>query len=86
MKVRVVIAGRSYDAADAVPEYVTLPEGCPLDEALQTVAELIAGGKGLPDSCLIAVSGTHLGTLCNHRPRTLADGDELVLIAPVAGG
>ncbi len=86
MKVRVVISGRSYDTAAKMPEHVTLPEGCQIDEALQTVTELLPSGKGLPGSCLIAVSGTHLGTLDHHRPQVLADGDELVVIAPVAGG
>jgi molybdopterin converting factor small subunit len=86
MKIRVVISGRSYDAAETVPEELTLPEGCSLDEALRTLSGLIPGGKGLPDSCLVAVSGTHLGTLRRHRARDLQHGDELVVIAPVAGG
>jgi molybdopterin converting factor small subunit len=86
MKIRVVISGRNYEAAEAVPEELTLPDGSSLDEALRTLSGLIPGGKGLPDSCLVAVSGTHLGTLRTHRPRDLEEGDELVLIAPVAGG
>jgi molybdopterin converting factor small subunit len=86
MKVRVVISGRSYDTAETIPEHLTLPDGSSVDEALQAVARLIPGGKGLPDSCLLALSGIHLGTLRNHKPRVLNDGDELVLIAPVAGG
>ena len=86
MKVRLVITGRSYDAAEAIPDAIELPEGASVDDALTAAAKLIAGGKGLPDSCLIAVSGTHLGTLADHQPHTLADGDELVVIAPVAGG
>ena len=86
MKIHVVISGRSYDAAERIPDELTLPEGCSVGEALQRLAELFPDGKRLPDSCLIAVSGTHLGTLRNHSPRTLRDGDELVVIAPVAGG
>jgi molybdopterin converting factor small subunit len=35
---------------------------------------------------LIAVAGKHLGTLASHTPSPLADGDELTVIAPVAGG
>ena len=86
MKVRLVVSGRNYDAADAIPEQLTLPEGSSVDEALQAVAELVAPEKALPESCLVAVSGTHLGTLRSHKPHVLTDGDELVLIAPVAGG
>ncbi len=86
MKVRLVISGRSYDAAKTIPEHLTLPEGCSVADALKQVAKLIPGERGLPESCLVAVSGMHLGTLRSHRPRVLADGDELVLIAPVAGG
>ena len=86
MKVRVVVSGRNYDTAEAIPPHLTLPEGCSVDEALQAVAECCRQGPGLPESCLVAVSGTHLGTLRRHRPHVLSDGDELVLIAPVAGG
>ena len=86
MKVRVIISGRSYHTADTIPEHLTLPEGSSVDDALDAVAGLASGGRGLPDSCLVAVSGTHLGTLGRHKPRALVDGDELVVIAPVAGG
>ncbi|MHC4405509.1 MAG: MoaD/ThiS family protein [Planctomycetota bacterium] len=86
MKIQVVISGRNYDAAEAVPQQLTLPDGASVDEALETLSGLIPGDKGLPASCLVAVSGTHLGTLRKHSPRELQDGDELVVIAPVAGG
>jgi molybdopterin converting factor small subunit len=86
MKVRVVISGRSYDAAESIPEYLTLSDGSSVDDALRALAERFPEGRPLPESCLIAVSGSHLGTLRSHTPRQLEDGDELVLIAPVAGG
>ena len=86
MKVRVVLSGRSYDAAEAIPGCLTLPDGAGLDDALQELAGLMPEGKSLPKSCLVAISGTHIGTLQNHRPHVLRDGDELVLIVPVAGG
>ena len=86
MKVRVVLSGRSYDAAEAMPDCLTLPDGAAVDEALRQLAGLMPEGKGLPKSCLVAVSGAHLGTVASHRSRVLRDGDELVLIAPVAGG
>lgn len=86
MKVRVVISGRSYETAESVPQQLMLPDACSVDEALEAVAKLLPEGRRLPESCLVAVSGTHLGTLQNHRPHPLRDGDELVVIAPVAGG
>jgi len=86
MQVRLTISGRSYDAAAKIPERLTLDEGCSLGDALRAVAGLMPEGKELPRSCLVAVSGKHLGTLGSHRDHTLAEGDELVLIAPVAGG
>ena len=86
MKVKVVISGRSYETAESVPEHLTLPDACSLGDALRSLAEFLPVGRTLPASCLVAVSGTHLGTLGNHAPRELRDGDELVVIAPVAGG
>lgn len=86
MKVRLVVSGRSYHTAEALPEHLTLPQRCSIDEALEAVGGLLQPPDGLPDSCLVAVSGTHLGTLRHHKPRVLSEGDELVLIAPVAGG
>ena len=86
MKVRVVISGRSYDAAHDLPQHIELSDGCGVEAALATIAGLLPADSRLPDSCLVAVSGTHLGTLGNHRPHELQDGDELTLIAPVAGG
>ena len=86
MNVRVVITGRGYPAAEPFPGHLTLADGCSLDEALQTLAALAPAGRGLAASCLVAVSGTHLGTIRSHRPSVLGDGDELMIIAPVAGG
>jgi len=86
MRVRVVLSGRNYAAAQSLPSELDLPEGCSLDEALRVVSGMLPPGQGLPDSCLLAVSGTHLGSVRKHRTCGLKEGDELVLIAPVAGG
>lgn len=86
MKVRVVISGRSYDAAQTIPEHLTLPDGASVDDAIEAIKGILAEGRALPDSCLVAVSGTHLGTLGSHRATALEENDELALIAPVAGG
>jgi len=86
MKIHVVYTGRSYHAAEQLPSELSLPDPATLDDALQTLAEHSGEDQPLPASCLVAVSGEHVGTLANHTSRQLADGDELVLIAPVAGG
>ena len=81
-----MVSGRGYQRSEGLPESLALPEGCSLDEALKTLASLMPGNRGLDGSCLIAVSGTHLGTVRSHRAHVLREGDELVVIAPVAGG
>ena len=86
MRLQLVISGRNYDDARSVPRELTLPDGCSLDVALETLAGLLPEGRPLSGDCLVAVSGAHLGTLRRHRPQVLRDGDELLLLAPVAGG
>jgi molybdopterin converting factor small subunit len=86
IRVRVVLSGRNYELADSVPAQLTLPEGASLDDALRALAQLVPGQRGLPASGLGAVSGTHLGTVERHRPQVLHDGDELLVLVPVAGG
>jgi molybdopterin converting factor small subunit len=86
MKIRVVISGRNYNALQAAPAHLLLPEGASLDDALAALAQHLRNGDRLPESCLVTVSGAHVGNLRNHRPRVLRDNDELLLIAPVAGG
>ncbi len=86
MKIRITIAGRSYHMAEKLPQWLELPEGSSLDDALRQLAALLPAGAALDPRCLVAVSGTHLGTLQSHRAHALGDGDELLVLAPVAGG
>jgi len=86
MNIRVVVSGRDYDLAKSLPRQLTLPEGASLDQALEALAAMVPEGRTLAESCLVAVSGVHLGTLRSHRVRQLADGEELLILAPVAGG
>ena len=85
MKVQVVLTGRSHPTSE-VPESFELADGATVDDALAKLSEALSDDVSLPATCLIAVSGTHLGTLNSHEARELCDGDELVIIAPVAGG
>ena len=86
MKVRVVISGRHYDWAQLPADELTLADSASLDDAIAALAAMLPRGKSLPETCLVALSGKHLGTLRDHRPEPLRDGDELLLFAPVAGG
>ncbi len=85
MKISVVVTGRSYHTTAQLPDEIELPDGSDVDDALRLLESQL-GEDQLPASCLIAVAGKHLGTLANHTAVPLADGDELTLIAPVAGG
>ncbi len=86
MKIRLVVSGRHYEFAEALPAELELPEACSLDDALQSVDALLPAGARVPESCLVAVSGSHLGTRSRHRNPALSEGDELLLLAPIAGG
>lgn len=82
--IRLIISGRSYHLAQEIPARWELAEENTLDDFLVLINARLPAP--LPASCLVAVSGTHLGTVGQHKPRVLHDGDEVVLIAPVAGG
>lgn len=86
MKIQLVYTGRSYQIAERLPSELNLPDTARLDDALAAVNELLSEEDQLPASCLVSISGEHLGTLTTHDNRALNAGDELVLIAPVAGG
>jgi molybdopterin converting factor small subunit len=86
MKIRVLLSGRGYDVAENLPREVDLPEGATLDQALSAVDAQLPQQRRLPGACLIAISGQHVGNVARHTNRALRDGEELVLIAPVAGG
>ena len=85
MKVQVVYTGRGYDQGAKLPGELALDEGSSVSDALKALQQA-APDVTLPESCLVSVAGTHLGTLAKHDARDLRDGDEIVLIAPVAGG
>jgi molybdopterin converting factor small subunit len=85
VRISVVVTGRSYHATGQLPREIDLPAGSRVDDALRLLGSHL-GDDSLPPTCLVAVAGKHLGTLANHTPAALSDGDELTLIAPVAGG
>ncbi len=86
MNVRLLYTGRSYQTGQTLPDEITLADGAGSDDALRAINEMLPAGEPLPPTCLVTGAGQHLGTVASHAARQLRDGDEIVLIAPVAGG
>ncbi len=86
MKIRFVYSGRNYDAVASLPPEMELPEGSNVDDLLAHVNRLLPQDRPLPASAMLAASGQHLGTIGQHSPRVLGEGDEVMIVAPVAGG
>ena len=85
MMIRITYLGRSYQHAETLPAQIELKAGETVADAVRAVNALMPETE-LPGSCLVTVAGQHLGSVANFTDRPLADGEELVLIAPVAGG
>lgn len=86
MKIQVSYTGRSYQTASILPDELLLDDGATVADALAQLTRNLADDQQLPTSCLVAVSGEHIGTLTSYANRSLQNRDELILIAPVAGG
>jgi molybdopterin converting factor small subunit len=86
MRLKFTYLGRSYDQSALLPDCLELPEVATVDVALSVLERQLIGSRSLADSCLVVVSGKHLGTIARHENVLLAATDELTLIAPVAGG
>lgn len=86
VKIRLVVTGRGYHAAESLPDQWEVPDHATVDDLMRLVMERYGDGAGWSATCLIAVAGRHLGTVASHEPAALRDGDEVTLIAPVAGG
>lgn len=86
MKVRLVYSGRGYDAVAKLPAEIPLTDGDDIDQLIAAVNQLLPDDRPLPRSAVVAVAGRHLGTVGQHAPQALREGDEVVIVAPVAGG
>ncbi len=86
MKIHIVLTGRNQTRGDQLPGQLELPENSSVSDALAVLMAALPEGESLPESCLLVVAGTHLGTLHQHEDPHLVDGQELLLIAPMAGG
>ena len=90
IKVHVLLRGRIGDDWKDVDEYVRVPAGTTLARFVE-----VADNAGIPLTQALEVS-PHLhdtmmlnGERCplaSNRERVLADGDEIYLLAPLAGG
>ncbi len=85
MKLQLVMTGRDYHTAEKLPEELELADAATLQDALSAIDNLL-GEAILPTSCLLALNGDHVGSVASYDDRPLKDGEELVIIAPVAGG
>ena len=86
MTLRLMISGRHYNAADGLPVEIDLPESSRVADAVRMVQSLLPDSVKLPSTCLVAVSGKHVGTVLHHTDMNLSDRDEIVFVVPVAGG
>jgi molybdopterin converting factor small subunit len=85
MKIRITYLGRGYQHAEALPEQIDLEPNGTIADAVRAVDSLLAE-TDLPGTCLVTVSGEHVGSVASFTDRPMREGEELVLIAPVAGG
>ena len=86
MRIPLVVTGRGSHAIENLPDQLDVPDQASVDDVIRLLVERYGEGPGWSASCLIAVAGRHLGTVASHLPATLREGDEVTLIAPVAGG
>lgn len=86
MRIQIRFTGRGYPLAAELPSEFELPSGGSVQSALAALRAALPPDRTLPASCLVSVGGEHLGTVASAADRELSDGDELLLIAPMAGG
>ncbi len=86
MKIRIEFTGRNYHQSGAAENAFELPDGATLPDAIAALSDSLPADVTLPASCLIARNGAHVGAVGKPPATPLQDGDELLFIAPVAGG
>ena len=84
MQIQLFITGRMYHLAADAPDSLDLPDGASLKDAVVHMQSQLP--EPLPDSTLVSVGGRHCGAIGLLEEATLKDGDELMLLVPVAGG
>lgn len=84
MRIKLFITGRMYHLADDAPDSLELAEQASLADAVAALQQDLP--QPLPESTLVSVAGRHCGSIGQLSDGPLRDGDELMLVAPVAGG
>jgi hypothetical protein len=78
--------GHGYHQAAHWPAQLEVPDSADVTLALKRVQQIAPEQWVLPPTCLVIVNGRHLGTVARCESCVLCAGDELTLLAPVAGG
>lgn len=86
MKIRILALGRGYHHGISLPDQFELPFGAVVGDAVRVWEAALPPGTCASPTALAAVSGCVLGTITEAATFSLADGDELLIISPVAGG
>ena len=86
MNIRIVVSGRNYELAEPFPESIELPDGSTVDDVLEQLATRFADGQSFPPIVPLGVTGKLVGTVGAHPATPLAEEDEVMIFAPVAGG
>ncbi len=86
MKVRLTLMGRGYDRTSSLPSEVDVTLGACLGDVLHLIQSHYGELVPLSTSWLVVVNGQHLGTVERYEDVELRERDDLMLIAPVAGG
>ncbi len=86
MLIRLAYLGYGYHQAAHWPAELEVPDSVDVTLALKKVQQMAPEPLMLPPTCLVIVNGRHMGTVASCESCVLRAGDELTLLAPVAGG
>lgn len=90
VEVRVQLVGYMSKSSGRTELTLSLPSGSTLEHVIREIVNRVPGSgialeSGRVTGCLLVLNDEHVGLPDGIR-RTVRDGDELVIIPPVAGG
>jgi molybdopterin converting factor small subunit len=86
VNVRIAVVGWQYHVTGQLPRSVEVLDGATVDVALTALRAAMPDGRELSPHAMLAVAGRHIGTVELHDACRLREGDEMMVIVPVAGG